>query len=80
MISHMSQYQAELHLPANLTEGWAGVIDNNSPGSLLGFSTLDETLRDWYVNRSLKSNIFCEGVCEGPVAAAGIDVNYSTSK
>ena len=79
MANHIAQYQSDWQLPSNITEGWAGQIDNTSPATLLGTSALDSTLQDWYLNRSLISDS-CGGVCDGPVQAAGIDVNCSSSE
>lgn len=79
MANHMAQYQSDWRLPSNITEGWAGSIDNTSPATLFGTGALDSTLQDWYLNRSLVGDS-CGGVCDGPVQAAGIDVNCSSSE
>jgi hypothetical protein len=66
-------------ITANITEGWAGSIDQTSPAALIGTDDLGWALQKWHSNRSTASPQHCGGVCDGTVVAAGIEVNCSSS-
>jgi hypothetical protein len=77
--SHKTRFESVWRITANITEGWAGSVDQTSPAALLGTDDLGWALQEWHSNRSTASPQHCGGVCGGTVVAAGIEVNCSSS-
>jgi hypothetical protein len=78
--THSVQYDSSWNVASDITDGWSGRIDSSSPAGLSGSVELDLVLQNWYLNRTLEADGTCEGTCDGPLRAAGIDVNCSFSE
>ncbi|KAF2035969.1 hypothetical protein EK21DRAFT_96560 [Setomelanomma holmii] len=61
---HVRHYQDDLILVSNVTDGWAGLVDNTAPAKL--FSSGDLTYN-------------CTRACTGTLQGTGVSLNCSTS-
>ncbi|KAH5794224.1 hypothetical protein HBI88_076650 [Parastagonospora nodorum] len=70
-------YESDMALVQNITDGWAGTVDNASPARIFASGDLAGVVDNWYNNVTESWSSECVGSCEGVLVGAGVAFNCS---